>query len=53
MNDGADTTTSEDRVSRFQQIGFGAGEVEKGGDGAENYFGGNIGQPWTEISGVL
>ena len=28
--------TAEDRVWRFQQTGFGAGEVEKGGDAAEN-----------------
>ena len=35
-NDGANTTMSEDRVWRFQQTGFRAGEVEKGGDATEN-----------------
>ena len=35
-NDGTDMTTSEDQVWRLQQIGFKAGEVEKGGDTVEN-----------------
>ena len=34
--DGADTTKSNDQVRRPQQTSFGAGEVEKGGDAAEN-----------------
>ena len=35
-SDGADTMKSNDQVRRPQQIGFGAGEVEKGGNAAEN-----------------
>ena len=31
-----DAATSEDQVWRLQQTGFGAGEVEKGGDAREN-----------------
>ena len=50
--DGADTTKSNDQVNRPQQTGFGAGEVEKGGDGGKQ-SGGNIGLPWTIVLGVL
>ena len=52
-SDGADTKKSNDQVRRPQQTGLEAGQVEKGGDAAEKQSGGNIGQPWTIILGVL
>ena len=36
MNDKAEKTTMDNEVERLQQIGFRAGEAEKGGDAAEN-----------------
>ena len=36
VRDGANTTKSNEQVKRPQQTGFEAGEVEKGGDAAEN-----------------
>ena len=52
-NDRANTTALKDKVWRLQQIGFGAGKVEKGGDTAETILVVTLDNIGRQILGML